>query len=419
MTRTERTYYAVVASWSVWMWFMAPVYPLFLASRGLDLFQVNLVLAIFMISVFLLEVPTGAVADLFGRKVSFVLACFTRMVAFGLYAFAQGFLDCVVAEVIDAAGQALASGALEAWAVDGVRADGDRRPADRMFARGQMLGRTMMIAGGVTAGYVADADLTRPWLVAAAGFGATGVLACLTMREVRPARRPAMRHLHRSLWSTAGEGFALVRASRAVLLLCLLGAAVGFGVMTVSMTWPARMKQLSGEGFWLLGWVWALLSVMAIAGSALAARFVGHLGRARLLFWAQLSRAVGFAGGALAGGFSPALGGLLLQEAGMGASIPVADAWLNDHVGARLRATVLSVSGMFFTLGGSLGLVCLGLVAEHAGIPAAWLVGALVLALVAPAYLVVGRIPPPPGRGRLAPAPRPGLESPPCPTPAC
>ena len=33
-----------VGATMLWGWFMAPIYPLFLLSRGLDLFQVNLVI---------------------------------------------------------------------------------------------------------------------------------------------------------------------------------------------------------------------------------------------------------------------------------------------------------------------------------------------------------------------------------------
>jgi MFS family permease len=391
MTRTERTYYVVLASWSTWMWFISPMYSLFLASRGLDLFEVNLVLATFMIAVFALEVPTGAVADLFGRKISFVLACFIRMGAFGLYAFADGFLDCVIAELIDALGHTLASGALDAWVVDGMRAEGDHRPTDRMFARSQMLSRTLMIGGGLGAGYLSDVDITWPWLAAAAGFGATGVLALVLMQEV-PFERPALRSLHRSLGRTIAEGVAEVRSTPVVRGLCLLTFAVGFAVLTVSMTWAPRMRTLSGEGFWLLGWLWAFFNLAGLAGSAVAARYGERIGRARLLCAAELMRAGGLVIGAIPGRFTPAVTGLLADQAGMGAAIPTVDGWLNDHIEPERRATVLSVNNMFFTLGGGVGLVSLGLIAEHAGIPAAWLASAAILAVVAPSYLLLGRI---------------------------
>jgi hypothetical protein len=65
---------------------------------------------------------------------------------------------------------------------------------------------------------------------------------------------------------------------------------------------------------------------------------------------------------------------------------------MNEHIGTELRATVLSVEGMAFMLGGSLGLVCLGLVARGDGIPLAWLVCAGIFFAMAPLYLLLGRV---------------------------
>src|SRR5512147_922315 len=133
MTHTERTYYLVYALYCASWAFLTPAYPLFLLSRGLDLFEINVVFAVYLITAFLFEVPTGAVADVFGRKVSFILSCAVRAFAFGYYWFAHSLLDCIVAELIDAVGTTLATGALDAWAVDLLRDEGEGRPADRMF----------------------------------------------------------------------------------------------------------------------------------------------------------------------------------------------------------------------------------------------------------------------------------------------
>jgi hypothetical protein len=60
-------------------------------------------------------------------------------------------------------------------------------------------------------------------------------------------------------------------------------------------------------------------------------------------------------------------------------------------VASAERPTVLSVRSTFLTLGGAMGLVALGLVAERASIPASIAVAAGVFALAAPGTLVLGR----------------------------
>ena len=90
-------------------------------------------------------------------------------------------------------------------------------------------------------------------------------------------------------------------------------------------------------------------------------------------------------------GLVPALAGVLLQEIAFGLSDPVQIAWTNEHVAAAERATVLSVRSMSYTLGGSAGLLAIGLLARAQGIPAAFAASAVLFALTVPGLLVLGR----------------------------
>jgi hypothetical protein len=117
-----------------------------------------------------------------------------------------------------------------------------------------------------------------------------------------------------------------------------------------------------------------------------------RLRREQLLFGIVLWRGAFLAAAALASSIEPVIGFLLLYEVVVGGWDPVMTAWMNEHVESDLRATVLSVRGMAFTLGGSLGLVCLGALARAESIPTAWLVAAILLASLAPFTLLLGRI---------------------------
>src|SRR5262250_4033503 len=217
MTRTERTYYVISClyrlSWSA----LGPTYALFLLGRGLDILQVNLVLAVYLITICLFEVPTGAVADVFGRKASFILSCVVRAVAFGLYFFADGFAQFVVAEFIDALGTTLATGAFDAWAIDGMRVEGDERPVDRVFARANMFGQATAIIGGFAAAQLAERDIALPWLIGTSGFLVCATVGAIVMREQRLPSRA--RSAHRSveprpsIAETMREGLAAVHGA--------------------------------------------------------------------------------------------------------------------------------------------------------------------------------------------------------------
>lgn len=389
MTRTERTYYAVAGGYFLAQFFLAPVYPLFLLSRGLDLFEINVVLAVYLLVTFAFEVPTGAVADRFGRKLSFVLACAVRTFAFLLYTRTRSLGDCLVAEVIDGIGTTLASGALEAWAVDGVRAEGGRTATDRMFARAEVIRRLAVIGGGIACGYLAERDWNLPWFAAAALFTATGIVAMRAMDDGRAPAHPT--GARPSVRATAATAIAAVATTPPLLVICALTLAGSFAVFPVWHYWQARLEPLTGEGPWLMGWILAALNLAGLAGSAVLPRLLGRFGRAPVLAGAFAWRGVVLALAASATRVSLVVGGLVLQEVASGLVEPVLLAWTNEHVGAAGRATVLSIRSAFLTFGGAAGLIVLGLVARAHGIPAAWGLSALVLLVAAPGYLLLGR----------------------------
>jgi MFS family permease len=395
MTRTERTYYFLTClyrlSWSV----LGPTYALFLLGRGLDILQVNLVLAVYLTTTCLFEVPTGAFADVFGRKRSFILSCLLRALAFGLYFFAHRFDQFLVAEFIDAIGTTLTTGALDAWAVDGIRDEGAERPADRLFARANIFGQTTAIIGGLSAAQLAEHDLALPWLVGATGFLISALMAALFMRERRSrvdVRVWRQADVLPSIGSALRDTVGALRTLPVLRGLCLLSVLTSFATVPAFQMWQPRIQQLAGQGPWLLGWVWVLLNLATIAGSALIPTLLRRCGRARALAVACAWRAIALGGAALATSFTPVLIGFVSQQVAFGFNEPIEQAWMNEHASSGRRATILSLHSMAFTLGGAIGLVCLGWVARETDIANAWRLSAGVSLLAAPGFLVLGSI---------------------------
>jgi len=183
-----------------------------------------------------------------------------------------------------------------------------------------------------------------------------------------------------------------VRQSPVLTLLCVITLGLAFAGFPAHMLWQPRLQTLSGEGVWLMGWVWALINLATSVGSWLVPRLLQRSQREHVLFGATLFRAASLALAAAATAFAPALLGVLLTEVNFGVSEPMLQAWMNERVPSQQRATVLSVRSMFFTLGGALGLASVGFVARDYGIPAAWATCAVLFALVAPGFVVLARV---------------------------
>jgi MFS family permease len=86
------------------------IVPLF-ESRGLNLAQVLYLQAIFAGFVVLFEVPSGYIADAFGRKNTLVAGSIFHGIGFSWLYFAEGFFELVVFEMIVGLGMSLLSGA--------------------------------------------------------------------------------------------------------------------------------------------------------------------------------------------------------------------------------------------------------------------------------------------------------------------
>ena len=177
-----------------------------------------------------------------------------------------------------------------------------------------------------------------------------------------------------------------------LLLLCTLTLIGAFGIMPVRMTWQPRLQSVMPQGLWWMGWVWALLNLACVGGNALVPLLLVRVRREYVLCVTSLWRALMLAIAGTATGFFPALTGLLCEEIGVGLDEPIQQAWMNEHIGAEQRATVLSVRAMAFTLGGGAGLVCLGLVARDLGMATAWICSAIVVLLAAPGFVALGRL---------------------------
>ena len=162
---------------------IAATYVTFLMGRGLNLFQVNLVNFAFYGTLFIFEIPTGAFADIFGRKWSFVLSCILFSVGMFLYAAAHSFWGFVVAESVAAIGATFASGAFQAWLVDRLRHQGYSGPLGKIFAREQQIRNGVGIVAAMLGAYAAERNSSLPWFCGGCMFLMAGTLAVIYMKE--------------------------------------------------------------------------------------------------------------------------------------------------------------------------------------------------------------------------------------------
>lgn len=369
-----RRYYTIWWAYSFAGGFLFGIYPLFLRSRGLSQFQINSVLATYFAVTFLTDVPTGAFADALGRRRSFLLGCLIRVAAFALYFFAHRYIVFLIAEGIDGVGTTFCNGAIDAWGVDALDGAGFDGLKDRLFSRISQLSTVGFMASATIGAYVANVNIAWPWLLGAAGYLASGAAGAVLMRGEKPyATRVEARRLPAMISQRVAEGMRHGFSQRAVLLLSAAGAIQVAAWAPYWMEWPLYFNDSYRVGVWIVGWLWSLFAIARLIGAEVVARWGNESERA-----GTLSALVIAASAMLfVAGLSSSLPNLVIAVAFAmnlctGAMQPLTQSWFNEQIRADERATLLSFSSTFTTLGGSIGLLFGGLVADAFGISLAW-----------------------------------------------
>ncbi|MFA6973816.1 MAG: MFS transporter [Parcubacteria group bacterium] len=361
--------------------FFFATYQLFLASRGMNLLEINIINMFFMAGVFLLEVPTGAFADVFGRKKSIVTGCFMLSLSMLVYFFGNGFLIFVVAELIGALGLTFLSGALEAWVVDALAYHGYDGELSHVFRREVYATQLGVIFGSLLGGYLGERDLSLPWLASAIATFAVGFFAIFTLKE-QPIERTKFAFSFAPFRKTIKSSISFGYQNKSVWFVVLFGMLLAISVQALNMQWPFVFQKTYGFSTAHLGWLFAAVSGITMLGGQLSKFFAERIQHEKnAIILSQGVTAVGIIGASLMFGVVPTLSMFLLHEMGRGMIGPLKQAYLNHRIPSEQRATILSFDSMIGKAGSFVGLLGSGYLAQHAGIPVTWLASGIVLAV--------------------------------------
>jgi MFS family permease len=370
---------------------------LFLLDAGLTVTQAFAANAFFTAGQVIFEVPTGVVADTWGRRTSYLLGAATLLGATLLYLLMwriEGpFWAWALSSVLLGLGFTFFSGATEAWLVDGLTATGWRGNLETAFARGQIASGAGMLVGTVAGGLVAQAtSLGVPYALRAATLALTFVVAAVFMRDVgfTPRRSASVSSEVRAVLAASLDHGLRKRPVRWVMVAGVFSS--GVPIYAFYAMQPYLLELHGRRDYAVAGLAAALVAATQIVGGALAAR-VGRAFRRRtsaLLLGTAVS-----AGALLAIGLVPRFWVVLAVLAAwalvFAAAWPIRQAFLNGLVPSAQRATILSSDNLLGSFGGVVAQPALGRVAELWGYPASYVVSAGVEVLAMPFLLLARR----------------------------
>jgi MFS family permease len=388
--QVRRTYYVLgfgntLAASLIW-----GVNTIFLLDAGLNNFEAFSANAFFTAGMVLFEVPTGIVADSWGRRLSYLLGTVTLAVTTALYVllwYVHGpFWAWAISSVLIGLGFTFFSGATEAWLVDALHATGYEGSLDAVFARGQVYTGAGMLLGAGGGGYLAQfAGLGAPYLLRAGILVAMFVLAAMLMRDLgftprRGALVPEVRRI-------AGQSVKYGLKVRPVRWLMLEAPFTGGVAIYVGYALQPHLLNLWGDqtAYGVAGLAAALLAAAQIVGGLVTPAIRSLFRRRTDMLLATLglgSVAVLLIG--LIPNFWAVLALIVAWGLLFAAATPVRQAYLNGMIPSQERATILSFDSLMSSAGGVVVQPALGRAADLWGYPTSYVLSAAVSALVLP-----------------------------------
>lgn len=148
--------------------FSAVLVPFFTDWGGISLFQVQILQSWFAFWLFVLEVPTGSVADYIGRKHSVIIGALITALAMIVYGTVPHFGLFLLGEFFFALGVALISGADDALLYDSLKKEGKEEMSTAIFGRSHSINLSGMLTATLMGGFIAaQFGLNAPMLFSA------------------------------------------------------------------------------------------------------------------------------------------------------------------------------------------------------------------------------------------------------------
>ena len=374
----------------------APVLVLLAQARGLSLQQIGVLFTVHGVVVLCLELPTGGLADVLGRKPVILAGAALHVLSCVAFALADGFGGFLAAVLLLGLGRALDSGPLEAWYVDTVHALEPGADVAPGLAKHSAADGGGLAVGAVVGGLLPSLFSGGAGTALAVPFVVAGVLDLLyvvfvlrLVSEDRPPREgralAAVARGARAVPATVSGAVRLSLTDGPLRLVLLLTAVGGAGLVACELLGPVRFAELAGgsdRGAAVFGTVlaaaFAAAAVAAMAGPPLR-RLLGGSTR-----WTCAALSVlGAAGLATLAGPDVLLVAAVAFAAfyvAHGAAWPLLSTVLHGRVSAAQRATAVSAMSLAMSVGGILANLLLPTVAEATGNDGVFLaVAALVL----------------------------------------
>lgn len=321
---------------SKWFNLVMPIIVLFYQSNNMGMQEIFILKAIYSVAIVVMEIPSGWMADVWGRRKTLIMGSILGSAGFLLYSFSYGFWAFVLAEIILGIGHSFVSGADSAMLYDSLKADNKTNKYTREEGRIASAGNFAEAIAGVIGGFLAAMSLRTPFyfqLVVAA----IAIPAAITLIE---PKIHTIEHIHsiKKIVRNIKNSFISNQNLRISILLSSIT-----GTATLTFAWLVqpffKAIELPVEMF---GIFWTALNLTVGISSVFAHKVELFFGKRWSIIFVILILSAGyFFSGIYITYWGLAF--LFLFYLVRGIATPIFKNYINQYTESEVRATMLSV----------------------------------------------------------------------------
>lgn len=321
---------------SKWFNLVMPVVVLFYQDNGMGMHDIFVLKAIYSVAIVAMEIPSGWMADIWGRKKTLILGSILGSAGFLMYSFSYGFWAFVLAEIILGIGHSFVSGADSAMLFDSLK---DAKKTDQYVkqeGRITSAGNFAEAFAGIAGGFLAAISLRTPFYFQFV-VAALAIPAAFTLIE---PKIHSTEHIH-SVKKLVRNIKNTLTTNHNLRISILLSAVTGTATLTFAWLVQPFFKaiELPVEMF---GIFWTALNLTVGISSVFAHKVEIFFGKRWSILFVILFLSLGYFLSGIAITFW-GIAFLFLFYLVRGIATPILKNYINQYTESDVRATMLSV----------------------------------------------------------------------------
>lgn len=320
-----------------WFMIVMPIVVLFFQENGLNLQQVMILQGIYSFMVAVMEIPSGYLADIFGRKNTLILGSIFCFLGFLIISLSFNFWYFFSGEIILGIGSSFISGADSAILYDSLAESKKEDEYTKVEGVAYGVGNFSEAIAGICGGLLAEISLRLTWEVQVV-IAALIIPFTFLLIEPKVHQENKLPKSFKAIWQVVK--FSLLE-NKLLKWLIILSSSIGFA--TLSLAWFAQpyFKSINMP-LKYFGFAWAFLNLTTGFSSINAYRVQEILSKKSFLIFISLGISIPL----FFLSKSTAILGLIMITTVYvirGLATPVMRTYINDITPSNMRATVLSI----------------------------------------------------------------------------